>query len=107
MKLLIKHLASVKSNSFVIAERVSPTPFAFTPPAKRIGEGLAAKHSFINHSCNPNAAEVTRRRNQLIYALRPIQKGEQVNEYNYTFSTSISLSSPSVFYILNKPYVCN
>lgn len=78
VKLLLKQVVSLKCNSYRIFERVATTPFSVKPSFYEIGRGLTVRHSFINHSCNSNAAEITRRRDHIIYAKRPIRSGEQV-----------------------------
>jgi len=43
-----------------------------------LGFGVSALHNMINHSCDPNVSDFSRRREHAFFALRPIKLGEQV-----------------------------
>lgn len=80
----------------VINEKIIPFPTETV-----LGYGICRLHNLINHSCNPNAAMLTRKRTNVIFAVKPIKEGEQVRYLKFSlYSLLMKLShyKPILFY---------
>lgn len=74
--LLINYFTTMESNNFVVSE-VTNLNISFYEE-NVLGFAICPFHNMINHSCDPNVGDLVRRREHVLFALRPIKRGEQV-----------------------------
>ena len=78
--LLLNHLHSLKTCNVFSFSKLDNMDFnktSFNP--EKVGLGICGLHNLLNQSCGPNSHFLIRNGEHVLFATRPIKKGEQVS----------------------------
>ena len=100
--LLIHHFLTMEWNSFTVSETTSFNDSFCEENV--LGFAICPYHNTISHSCDPNVGDFVRRREHVLFALRPIKRGEEVRPTKLSRTFLLRMNTNDNLFSLNNRY---